>query len=362
MKAIIKLFFALAIVFTCAKVINNSQDPLVTFTFIGIAFAVLTGFIVPVSYIKTHGTLGVLDITVWKNYIIEKLRRNNAFIFKSKDDTRFVLGGLTVVIPQSGGDPVILIDNASWPLTPTRRTDTDVSYNLQAFSTNPHHIPWQEIQTLSYNKIDSILGSHTNSLVEAVADAMLIKWSPTVAGKILSTTGGPNTLTQDPASGQTGNRFLFHPKDLLRGMTAMNIDDVPDSGRIAVIDDNMYGGFYDQLSDSQANAYNQFANNETGQVGKLHGFNIYRRSKVLAYADAATSANAYGASLAATDNLACLLYHQDTVCRAFGEMKPFMDKDNPLYQGDIMSMIVRAGGRKERGDNKGVIAMVQAAA
>lgn len=47
------------------------------------------------------------------------------------------------------------------------------------------------------------------------------------------------------------------------------------------------------------------------------------------------------------------------VARAIGEVKVFTEKDDPLYYGDIWSMIVRAGGRKIREDNKGVVAIVQ---
>lgn len=359
MKTILKFLF---VVLAAITVVNYAPaaDPIAQYAFYGIAIALVAACVIPIKYFNT-GTLGVLDVTVWKKYIIEKLRRNGAFIFKSKDDTRYVLGGITVVIPQSGADPVIILNNTTWPLTAIRRTDTDVSYNLDSFSTTPHHIPWIELQALSYDKIDSILGAHTNALVEAVADKMVINWAPTTAGAQVATTGGPTALTQAPATGQTGTRKLFHPKDLLKAMAAFNLQNIPEVGRYLLVEANMYEGFYDALTDSQANAYNQFADNKTGQVGKLHSFNIFVRSKVLQYAVAATSAEAYGASLDATDNLASLAWHEDMVCRAVGEMKPFVNKDDALYQGDVHSMIVRLGGRKERSDNAGVIAIVQAA-
>lgn len=359
MKTFIKLLFVIAAIYFVAPVVV-AGDAISGAVVLFVLCAVITGLAVPYKYIN-NGQLGVLDITVWKKYIIEKLRKNNAFMFKSKDDTRYVLGGLTVVIPQSGADPTIIINNTTWPLTAVRRTDTDVNYLLDSYSTTPHHIPWIELQSISYQKIDSILGAHTNSLAEAVSDNMLIKWAPTVIGKQVATTGGPTAITQGPVAGQTLTRKVFHPKDLITVMSAFNAANIPDKGRNIVIDSNMYGPFYDQLSDSQANAYNQFADNETGRVGRLHGFDIFVRSSALVYASASATAKAYGAAIAASDNLAALAWHEDMVCRAFGEMKPFQDKDNPLYQGDIFSMIVRAGGRKERQDDNGVIAVVQGA-
>jgi len=359
MKRILNFLFVAFAVFTVGKYMPVN-DPVIAFSIIVISAFIIGAIIIPIKYFNT-GTLGVLDITIWKKYIIEKLRKKGAFIFKSRDDTRFVLGGLTVVIPQSGADPTIILNNASWPITAVRRTDTDVNYVLDSFSTTPHHIPWIELQSLSYDKIDSILGQHTNALVEAVGDKMLINWSPTTAGQEVATTGGSGAVTTPPVAGQTGTRKAFHPDDLITVMNLFNAQDVPDDGRQLLIDANMYGGFYQQLSASQANSFNQFADNKTGQLGKLHSFNVFVRSSVLLFASAATSPKAYGSSIAATDNLASLAWHEDTVCRAVGEMKPFMDTDNPLYQGDIFSMIVKFGGRKERSDNKGVVAIIQAA-
>jgi hypothetical protein len=69
--------------------------------------------------------------------------------------------------------------------------------------------------------------------------------------------------------------------------------------------------------------------------------------------------NAYAATELATDNLASLCWHPDMVTRAIGDTKPFQNKDDALYYGDIWSMIMRAGGRKKRADNIGVYAIVQ---
>lgn len=350
MKAILKLLFVITAVLFIASIPATVNIIYISVLFI--AIAMIAGFVIPHQYFNTL-TMG-LDVNIWKKYIIEKLRKTNEFMFKSKDDSGSVLGGAVVYIPQAGADPTIEVNSNSYPGVAVRRTDSDVNYVLDSFRTVPTHIPWVELQTISYDKIDSVLGGHTNSLSEAVADNMLIKWSPSVASKILKTTGGDI----DPVSTQVGNRKGFAHADLKKAMIAMNVANVPKKGRIAMIDDNMYEFFYDDLSDKMMNAFNQFADNKSGIVGRLHGFDIMTRSSVLAYSNADV-VNAFGAALAATDNLSSICWHPDMVCRAFGDMKPFQKKDDPLYYGDIYSMITRAGGRKERADNNGVIAIVQ---
>jgi hypothetical protein len=357
MKRVLKFLFAAVVLFTLANV--NYPDAVTAYTCISTGVAVLTAFIVPPQYwLSSNLNIGGLDLEVWKKYIIEKFRKDNAFMFKSKDDSGFVLGGAVVHIPQAGADPAIVKNRTVYPATASTIGDTDLTYTLDTYSSDPTHIPWDSIQTLSYNKIDSILGRQTRKMGETIADDMLIKWSPAVAQFVL-TTGGPGALTDAPVSGQTGTRKQLNSKDLIKAFVAMNITNTPKAGRVCLIDDNMFGGLYDSLTDSQMNSFNQFADNANGVLGRLHGFDIMTRSSVLAYASGNT-VKALGSALAATDNLASLCWHPDTVCKAVGTMKPFQQIDNPLYYGDIYSAMVRMGGRKERADNLGVLAIVQA--
>ncbi len=301
---------------------------------------------------------GGLDIEVWAKYIVEKFRKNNAFMFRAKNESSSVLGGKVVHIPQAGTSATVVKNRSTYPAVAVRRTDNEVTYTLDAYSTDPVHVTWEELQTISYDKLDSVIGEQTNELAEVIADDLLIKWAPD-STEFVSTTGGTGALTTAAASGQTGTRKAFHHKDLQKAMVLMNKQNVPKEGRVCLIDDHMYEDFYGSLTDSQMNAYQQFANNTTGVVGRLHGFDIITRSSVLAYASGGT-VKALGSALAATDNLASLCWHPDCVTYAMGDMKPFEDMDNPLYYGDIYSAIIRMGGRKKRADKKGVVAIVQA--
>lgn len=358
MKALLKILFVVAAISALANI--NYPDPVSAITCIGIATPIITAVIIPVKYWFTSNNLAIggLDLEVWKKYIIEKFRKDNAFMFKSVDDSGYVLGGAVVHIPQAGADPNIVKNRSVYPATAAIIGDTDVTYTLDTYSSDPMHIPWASIQTLSYNKIDSLLGRQTKKLGETIADDLLIKWSPAV-GQFITTTGGPTALTDAPVSGQTGTRKQLNSKDIIKAFVAMNITNTPKAGRVMLVDDNMFGGLYDSLTDSQMNSFNQFADNANGILGRLHGFDIMTRSSVLAY-DNTNAVKGLASALAATDNLASLCWHPDTVNRAVGTMKPFQDINNPLYYGDIYSAMVRMGGRKERNDLLGVLAIVQA--
>lgn len=358
MKAIIKVLFALAILLYAGSVVDNSTDAIVNVSAFAFAVLLIAGLCIPYRYYKKADELyAVTPMKVWQTYIIEKLRRANDWLSRSSDATAKVLAGSTVYIPQAGADPTIEVNSTSYPATPIPRVDADVNYTLDIFRTVPHHVPWAELQDISYDKLDSILAQHTDSLIEAIGDSMLIRWAATTAIQEITTTGADIA----PVGNQTGNRKGFSHKDLMTAMILFNTQDIPKKGRVAVIDDNMYGYFYDEMTDKQFNSFNQYANNETGMLGKLHSFDVYSRSAVLNYATATLTPNAYAAAQLATDNLASLCWHPNYVERAKGDIKRFVDKDRPEYYGDLTSAIVKFGGRKKRSDNKGVVSIIQGA-
>lgn len=292
-------------------------------------------------------------IETWANYIIERFFKDNQFLRFAFDDSQYVQVGRIVHIPQPGSRPTVVKNRNSFPAAAVRRTDTDVVYALDEYTTDPTHIPNIDQIHLSYNKQDSVLGDHMQVLDETVADDMLIKWGGNAT--IVETTGADVA----PVGAQTGNRKGFGHSDLKKLMIRMNADNVPKNDRYVLIDDNMYEFFYDSLSETNAKDFSRYADAENGVIGKLHGFSIMTRSSVLA----ATSANAIkslGAALAATDGLCSLAWQKNSVAFALGNTQLFEDTNNPLYYGDIYSTLVMAGGRVRRDDGKGVYVIKQA--
>jgi hypothetical protein len=356
MKSFIKVLFSLLVVLTLSQI--NFPDFVTQFSVIVTALAVLTASLVPAKYLLNGSLNMAVNIEIWQKYVIEKLRKDNSFIFESTDDSGYVLGGAVVHISQAGNSPVVQKNRSVYPGVAIQRGDTDITYALDSYTTDPTHIPFIDLQTISYDKIDSVLRDHMLTIGETYGDDILIKWATNIA-TFINTTGGPTALTDAPVAGQTGTRKQLNSKDLIKAMVAMNLQNVPKKGRICLMDDNMYGGFYDSLTDTQNNTFNQFADNKTGLCGRLHGFDIYTRTAAVQFA-AGNTVKALGAAIAATDNLASLCWHPSTVCRAIGETKPFQRQNDPLYYGDIYSMIMRMGGRIKRADGKGVVAIVQA--
>ena len=299
---------------------------------------------------------------VWANYIMERFWKDNGFLRNAYDDSSFVVAGRIIHIPQPGAKPTVVTNRNVFPAASVRRTDTDVVYALDEYTTDPTHIPNIEAIQISYNKADSVLGDHMSVLDETVADNMLVKWAAnstiyrTTGASIVN--GNAGVITVPPTTGQAGNRLAFTHRDLKNLMTQFNVNKVPKQDRYVLIDDNMFDAFYDTLSETTAKDFSRYADAENGVIGKLHGFNIMTRSSVLA-SDNADATKAVGAALGGTDNLMSLAWQKNTVAFAMGDKKLFQRIDDPLYYGNVHSALMMAGGRVRRGDGLGVIKIIQ---
>jgi hypothetical protein len=304
-----------------------------------------------------HGVVtSGIQMEIWARYIIERFWKDNEFLKFAFNDDQYVLAGSVVHIPQPGAKPVVVKNRSVYPATAVRRTDTDITYVLDEYTTDPTHIPDVDKVELSYDKMDSVLGDHMDTLSETIADDILIKWSP-AAANFVRTTGAAT----GPVGDQTGNRKLFTEKDLQAAALKMNLQGAPKKDRYALIEDNMFDQFYNSLGTTTSKDFSRVVDAENGVIGQLHGFKIMTRASVLAYASNNT-VKALGAAGAAGDNLASICWQKNAVARAIGTTKVFQDLNNPLYYGDIHSALTRMGGRKRRTNAEGVIAIVQDAA
>lgn len=297
---------------------------------------------------------------IWQDHIEGNLFKNNEFLLASTDAGQYVLQGTVVHIPQAGALATVVKNRSSVPATVVQRGDTDVTYTLDEFTTDPILIPNAESFELSYNKRESVLSEYEASLRQTVADNLLIDWSPSgVTGTVIRTTGS-NTATH--LAGTTGTRKKFTVNDLKYAQLQLNKQNVPMEGRYALISADMFQQLTDDMSATQYRDFSAAYDVKDGILGRLFGFNIMMRGAVVNYTnDAAPVVNPYGATAAATDNDGVLCWQVNAVERALGQITFFERVGDPTYYGDIYSVSVRMGARKRRTDAKGIIAIVQAA-
>jgi len=329
------------------------------------AVSVATGFN-PIAVMGVGSVMSLMPLTpagsfgmavqkeIWMNSIVEGLFADNSFLSKAFNADEFVNAGKTVHIPNAGTGSSVTKNRTVYPAAVGARTDNDLTFNLDEFTTDPIKIPYADQVELSYNKRESVIKTDKAILIESVSNDMLFNWSPALAYTIRTTGAAVAAHTTDA----TGNRKLFTKADVRAAMGKFNAKDVPQEGRYMIVDAEMYGQLMDSLTTQEAMAFHNLVDIKNGVLGKLYTFNIMMRSKAGLYTTA-VAPKLWTAAGAAADNSAVIAWHENSVCRALGQTEMFESIKDPLYYGDIYSFLVRAGGRPMRTGVQGLLAIVQ---
>lgn len=286
--------------------------------------------------------------------IVEGLFADNSFLSKAFSADEFVNQGRTVHIPNAGAASGVKKNRTEFPATVETRTDIDLTFNLDEYTTDPIRIPHADTVELSYNKRESVIRTDRAKLHEEVAEGILYAWLPAAANTIRTSGAAVGAHVPDA----TGDRKLITKADVRKAMNQFNKQNIPQEGRYMLLDAEMYGQLLDSLTANEAQAFHSNVDVKNGIVGKLDSFNILMRSRVARYTAAAAKKD-WSANGAGTDVAAALAWHHNSVCRALGEINVFDSENDPLYYGDIYSFLLRCGGRAMRNGKEGLLAILQ---
>lgn len=300
-----------------------------------------------------------VEVEIWAQYIIERLWKDNSFLQRAFSDDDKVLAGKVVHIPQPGARPTVVKNRNTYPASTIIRTDTDVTYTLDEYSTNPTHIPNAQKIEPSYDMIDSVYGDHAGQISEDVAGSAIVTWLTGLPQTNIIRTSG--ALTSEILPGATGQRKVMVHKDIKKVQKKFNQWNVPNTDRTILLSANMTDELVESLSDSQYRDFSQYVDAKEGIVGRLYSFDIISRSEVAVSTETGGNCaiNPYGAAIAAGNHDVAFAWQKNAVARALGEVKFFEKLDDPQFYGDVYSALLRFGGRRRRADDLGVCAVIQ---
>lgn len=300
-----------------------------------------------------------VDVVQWVNYIMEKFRKNNQFTNSVYSDDEYVKDGKYVVIPQAGDDPTTTKNRTIFPAPVTLRKDRSVVYQLDVYRTDPTLITAAETYEVSYNKMDSVYGSHADKLVQDAADDLIIKWLDELPQVNYIPTVGPNTSVI--LTGATGTRKTMTYELLKQVKRRMDLDDVPMQGRTVLISPNHLDELITSFTPQNFDLFSKGYDPTTGMLGNIFGFSFYMRSSTAraSFSASTYTVKPYKSANAAGDREVTLVYQKDAITKAMGTVDFFEDTEGATTYGDTYSAQMYCGGRRRRDDNKGVYAIVQ---
>lgn len=238
-------------------------------------------------------------------------------------------------LSQVGADPEVVKDNATWPLTPTSRTDSGIELPLATFDTKPTHVTNVEELETSYDMCQSVVAQHAAALrTKAMLSAAynIAPASNSAATPVLPTTGNDRG---------DGNKALTYA-DLLTLRTKFNKANYPQTGRVIVLCPE----HEEDLLKEDAARYNQIMT--TGQVA---GFKVYVTNHGVQYNTSGVK-QAYGTTNARPCSFA---FCKDEVMRAMGTIEGEPEKRWADYRGWLLGFQMRFVAMPFR--NKGIAAI-----
>ena len=238
-------------------------------------------------------------------------------------------------LSQVGADPEVVKDNATWPLTPTSRTDSGIELPLATFDTKPTHVTNVEELETSYDMCQSVVAQHAAALrTKAMLSAAynIAPASNSAATPVLATTGNDRG---------DGNKALTYA-DLLTLRTKFNKANYPLTGRVIVLCPE----HEEDLLKEDADRYNQIMT--TGQVA---GFKVYVTNHGVQYSTSGVK-QAYGTTNAQPCSFA---FCKDEVMRAMGTIEGEPEKRWADYRGWLLGFQMRFVAMPFR--NKGIAAI-----
>lgn len=218
-----------------------------------------------------------LNVQLWLRQIQENFYPNDSFASKSVDDSAYV-NASKVHVPNAGAPSKVEKNRQTKPANIGSRTDQDLEYTIDEFTTNPIHISNIEEVELSYDKRNSVLMNDRSELQRVAHMSLLERWA-SGAGSIVKTTG--KSMKAHTYSGATGNRKGVAKADILSLMTLFNKQDIPAEDRYILLDAEMYASLLADLTEADKMTFFASADAQKGILGKLYGFHFLQRSTVL---------------------------------------------------------------------------------
>ncbi|ASZ11090.1 hypothetical protein KTO58_19790 [Chitinophaga pendula] len=289
----------------------------------GVFVAIVAGTIL--SYVKLpNGALfeGVQK-EIWTDILLEKFYPDTSFMNEARNLDSLVEYN-TINLADAGADPDVLVDNSSYPISTSSRTDAPIQLPLRTLDTTSTVHRNIEKKESSYDKMSSIIYGHRMALQTKAGQLAAWNYAPAKDTKftpVLKTTGKPR------------NGFATCSFDDIFDLEArQNEVDAPQDGRILVLTPTHQR----DLKSEDSRMFKEMISS-----GRIGTFKLYSFSSTPKY-DATTGLKLpFGAAAGANDTVASFAFHKDEVMRAMGTVEMFAKYSDPDQKGDVMNFQMR---------------------
>lgn len=262
-----------------------------------------------------------LNKQVWTSQLMKNFYPEYLFLTYAQDFSNLVEND-KIHIPEMGADPNVLINNITYPVAVTERVDIDQEITLDEFDTENTMVRNAEAVEMSYDKVESVIYGHKQTLGATTAEKAAHAYAPT--GNTVNT---PVLVTTGEDNGEGFKRML--PKDILKLSKLWNKNNIPLDGRYLVLDPD----HLEDLIEFDLKSFKDITDFVNGKPKRFGGFNILTFSKNPRYNDATLVKSAFGSVTGSPSSFA---FHNKEVMKADGTIKMFSTIDDPKERASII--------------------------
>lgn len=255
----------------------------------------------------------------------------------------------TINFASIGTDPVILKNNASWPITAVQRADSALTVALDTYDSTTTRVRNVEEMEAAPDKLKSIVNQHKKQIKQVITDEGLVNFAPTsnaTATPVIQTTGTTRTIVVAGGTLSTaGNRLTI--ADISNLQERFDILNYPKKRQLLLCPAHRK-----DLMDADASLFKAFSNLPKGEVIDLFGFQVLPYNTTPVYTKSTYAKKAYGAAVDLVNDVpASTAYCPEEMMKALGDTE-FFYKDkliNPEQRAWEVGFQQRAKVTSQRG-------------
>ena len=287
-----------------------------------------------------------LNKQVWVNQVLENFYPSDSFLKPVSDFTAFVENDM-IHFPSAGIDPKVLINNSTYPIKVLQRSDNDHQIELDLFETENTLVRRPEAIELSYNKLESVVSQHRNTLRKGVSCKAAHAFAPT------SDTDDTPVIMTTGAAVNGRKRMTF--EDLLTMKERFDAAEIPLEDRYIIL----HPKHVTDLLLEDIKLFKNLTDIQDGEPFRFAGFGCFQFPYMPHYRnDGGTLKKVAFDTENQGEQFASVAYYAKEVMKADGEVHMYARVDDPEERGSIVGFDKRFVAMPIRG--KGIGAIVSA--
>ena len=287
-----------------------------------------------------------LQKEIWIRQLLEKFYPDSSFLSYVKDFSGSVEYH-ALNLAEAGVDPVVLVNNSTYPINVVQRVDKPIKIELDIFETENTLIRHPEVIEYSYDQLESVLMGHRNTLRAKTSEKAAHAYAPekdTADTPVIQTTG---------ANYGTRKRLII--EDILALKERFDNNDVPLESRYLVL----HPSHVTDLILLDTKSFKDIADVVNGEPKRLAGFNVLQFSKPAYYDLSTMEKKSWESVTGAGDGFCSFAYQSDEVMKADGNVELYSTIKDPKERATIVGFEKRFVALPLR--NKGIGAIVSSA-